>query len=313
MKMITAVGALLIGSTILAACGQSKAADSGAGAAQQSTASRVVATGMGEVTVPSEPKKIAVLVGTYADHLLTLGVKPHAIDSGEGNSYEGKEYIKEQLKDSIPLGSTFTPNLESILAAQPDLILSNKGAHEKAYKDMSLIAPTILFENPDADWRRTLIQVGEAVGKKELAQKKVEEYEAKAASAKAKLQASVGEQKILFLRVLPKEIRVYGVPSRFGKLLYEDLGLRPAANIPTNKDQEAVSMEKLPEINPDIIFLMNSSDNIEDFKENPLWKNLKAVKNGKIYAAEKDVWPWGGWLANNQAIDYLLKILADKK
>jgi iron complex transport system substrate-binding protein len=318
----TSLSILSISALLLAGCGAAKPAGTegttqptaiSGGTSSKAAAERTVQSAMGEVKVPGAPKKIATLVGNHADHLLTLGITPHATDAGDGNSFKDKIYLKETLSKAIPLGNTWTPNLEAILSAEPDLIISNKGVHEKAYGDLSKIAPTVLLAVPETDWRKEFLEIASIVDKVELGNQKLADYDKHAAEVKAKLKPVVGDQTVLFLRVLAKEIRVYGGISPQGEILYKDLGLKAAPNIPMDKHAEPIAMEKLPEINPDILFLMDDSgDVIKDFVANPLWKQLDAVKNGKVYAAGKDVWPWGGLIARNTVLDYLAKTLAVK-
>lgn len=53
-----------------------------------------------------------------------------------------------------------------------------------------------------------------------------------------------------------------------------------------------VSLEQLSEINPDILFVSSNEGHtiVDDWKSNPIWKNLKAVKNGQVYDADRDLW-----------------------
>src|SRR5690606_26472493 len=118
--------------------------------------------------------------GPFAEHLLTLDIQPHAADSNfDGLDKQFPPHLADKMKGTLPLGGTWTPNMEAILGAQPDLILSIKAVHEKAYGDLSKIAPTVLIDKPDADWKSTLLKVGDIVGKKELAEQRIADYEKK--------------------------------------------------------------------------------------------------------------------------------------
>lgn len=309
MSLMLLLSACTTGATV----NQAPSSSPASAQSQAQPASRIVKTEMGDVEIPGEPAKIATLVGSFADDVLTLGFTPHAVDAGEGNSFKENMYLKDKLAGAIPLGSTWTPNMEAILQAEPDLIISHKAVHEKAYADLTAIAPTVLFNPDSVTWREELLFIGEVLGNKDLAEQKLAEYDAQAAAAKEALAAKgLTDKTVLFLRVLPKEVRVYGAISPQGKILYTDLGLKPAPNIPLEAHAEPVAMEKLPEINPDILFLMdNTEDNLKAFKEHPLWQNLQAVKDNRVYLAGKDVWPWGGWLAHTQAVEYIVSTLSE--
>lgn len=56
----------------------------------------------------------------------------------------------------------------------------------------------------------------------------------------------------------------------------------------------SISLEKLPEYaSADRLFLVtfdNDPDFVKEVNESNLWKNLPAVKNGKVYAVDGDLW-----------------------
>lgn len=53
-----------------------------------------------------------------------------------------------------------------------------------------------------------------------------------------------------------------------------------------------LTLEQLIQINPDILFLMKSEDRtvLEDWQDNPLWKELKAVKNNQVFIVDRNLW-----------------------
>lgn len=113
------------------------------------------------------------------------------------------------------------------------------------------------------------------------------------------------------MRVLPKEIRIYHGKGPQGTVLYKELGLTPPEGIEMDSEAAAIQMEMLTEINPDHIFLLNSApERIEEFKNHPVWKNLKAVKSDQVYDGSKEVWPYGsGYISQTTAIDYIVETL----
>lgn len=267
---------------------------------------RVITHGMGETSLVGDPQKVAVLVGGWEDHMISLGIQPYAVQDPHP-----EPTIAELTKDSIKLGKVWEPNLETILAAEPDLIISVSGVHGKIYGDLTQIAPTILIspEQQQKGWRENLLFIGDIFGKRDLAQQKVADYDKQITDARAELKERIGDKTVLFMRLLPKEIRIYGSTSPQGEILYKDLGLKASAVLP--EKNEAISLEKLPEINPDYIYLLDNGDGrIEEFKAHPIWKNIDAVKNNHVYPAQKEQWPYGGgYLGHTKAVDYILQTM----
>ncbi|HBT71526.1 MAG TPA: iron citrate ABC transporter substrate-binding protein, partial [Lysinibacillus sp.] len=96
------------------------------------------------------------------------------------------------------------------------------------------------------------------------------------------------------LTVLPAVVRdtsfqAHTTSSYDGELL-EQLGLKVA--IQNEQPYVEMSLEQLVEINPDVLLLANNEGKLltDEWKENPLWKDLKAVKNEQIYSVDRDLW-----------------------
>ena len=56
-------------------------------------------------------------------------------------------YIREQMEGVTSVGAETQPNLEEIIALQPDLIIATKSRHEQIYDQLSAIAPTVVEED----------------------------------------------------------------------------------------------------------------------------------------------------------------------
>jgi iron complex transport system substrate-binding protein len=281
------------------------------------TEKRTIKHLMGETVIDGEIEKVAVLHPWIIDGLLSIDIIPSAAVSAGPNSNESFSwYLQDRLKDTINLGWQVQPNLESILAAEPDLILTGD-FHQKAYDSLSKIADTIILEKKETedgvkDWRKSFTEIAKVFDKEDKAKKIIKEYDSKVSEARKKLEETIGNETVMFLRVTKKELRYYGAKNY--QVLYEDLGLNPPAHFPDNSSTFApLSFEKLPEVNPDHIFLLvQSEEKMEELKNNPLWQNLNAVKNNNVYIVDYDLWFQGfGPIANNlivdQALDYLLK------
>ncbi|QYR21277.1 iron-siderophore ABC transporter substrate-binding protein [Paenibacillus sp. sptzw28] len=283
---------IILSTVILTACGTSQEAakevNTGANEGQASS-KRVITHLAGETTIEGEPQKIAVLDYRLADSLLALGIKPYAMTSYMGETKI--EYIDgDPLKGVKNLGDQ--PNLEAILEAQPDFIIGRQDDN-KIYDDLSKIAPTILVPI-HTDWRLNFRELAQMLNKSKEAEQWIAQYDKKAEEAKKKISGKVGKDATaLYMRVMPKEYRIHGPNQAFGATLAQDLGFKPLPQVESIKKFEALSMEKLPELNPDYIFIqvggpVKGGDKAAEKKyaeltQSPLWKDLKAVKNNHVY------------------------------
>ncbi|GAA3410186.1 iron-siderophore ABC transporter substrate-binding protein [Paenibacillus hodogayensis] len=249
---------------------------------------RTVAHTMGQTEVPAAPARVVALTPHLTDHLITLGIKPVGAVVREAGDFE--PYITPQLSGTESVGQSAAPSLEKILQLKPDLILGEEKNHSKPYDALSKMAPTLIFSTKDmeGDWRKVFLDVGEAVGKTDLAKQKLQEFDNKTKVLKDKLAAKMGDQTVVFFKVTDKDTRILGNKSPLGKIAYEQLGLKYPAGLADEDNEIKIALEKLPEINPDHIFLLdiNVPDYVDKMNatiQTPLWKSLKAVQNKHMY------------------------------
>src|SRR5262249_17477405 len=85
-------------------------------------------------------------------------------------------------------------------------------------------------------------------------------FDARLTAGREQLAKIAPGEKVVFLRVLPAEIRVYGTASPTGALLYQGLGLTPSAITPVGEHAASISMELIPDIDADHIFLLDQTE-----------------------------------------------------
>jgi iron complex transport system substrate-binding protein len=243
---------------------------------------------MGQTEVPERVERVVALTPHFADHLLALGITPVGSVVREAGDFE--PYSVPLLKGTESVGQSSAPNLEKVLQLKPDLIFGEEKNHSKSYPALTKIAPTLVYATKDMEeaWIKVFLSVGEAVGKGTLAKTKLQEFDDKTKALKEKLVPKLGNETVLFVKVTDKDTRVMGSKSPLGKIAYTQLGLKYPAGLPEEDGEIKIALEKLPEINPDHIFLLDT--NVPDYvaKMNeaiatPLWKNLKAVQNKHMY------------------------------
>ncbi len=255
---------------------------------QETATYRLVQHAAGETQVPLEPQRIVVLHNVFVEGLLSLGLQPvAAVVREEGFAPQFRGLLSA---DTVSVGDQNNPNLEAILALEPDLILGQAQLHGELYPHLSAIAPTLLSEEPEEDWRDWLLALGEVLGRPDAAQTALADYDARAAEARQRLAPHAAET-VLLLRVRDRDIRVYGGARRAGPVLYADLGLTPHPLVPLSEPHETISLEALPELDADHIFLIvEDAERMSSIRESPLWQSLPAVHSGQVYEVALDPW-----------------------
>lgn len=96
--------------------------------------------GAGTTCVPNHPQRIVALDSISLEHLLSLGIRPI------GATFSGQldAHLQQDLIGIENIGSAGEPNLEKIVALQPDLIIGEK-FYQTIYSQSSQISPTILY------------------------------------------------------------------------------------------------------------------------------------------------------------------------
>jgi len=260
----------------------------------------------GELTLNEKPQKIAVLDVKFLDQMLAVGEKPAGSVIAGGNT-DFPEYLGDQPSDVQVLGTRDEPNLEAIVALEPDLIIMTD-FQEKQYESVSKIAPTLVLDFYE-DWRDTLATVAKITDKQDDAETVRKAYEEKVAGLKAQLSEKMGDETVALIRPRKEGIRVHGIEHRTGGILYQDLGLKMPALVEGIKDDTSVeiSMEKVPDIGADRYFVLSDelfAAEAEAMVSNPVWKSLDAVKNNRTYDVNSTLWiAYYGPLAINLIVD----------
>lgn len=268
----------------------------------------------GEYTLTEKPKVIAALDVKFADQLIAVGERP-AGSVVAGTKDEFPEYLNAQMGDVKVLGTRDEPNLEAIVALNPDLILMTD-FQEEVYDSVSQIAPTVVLDFYE-DWRDTLAVIGAITGKQAEAETVRQAYEGKITGLREQLAAKLGDETVALIRPRPEGIRVHGPDHRTGSILYEDLGLNAPAFVQEITDDTSVeiSMETVADVGADHYFLLSDdlfAKEAEALAGSPVWKSLDAVKNNRAYDVNSTLWiAYYGPLALNIIVDQAAEALLE--
>lgn len=238
-----------------------------------------------KVVIKEQPKKIALLHSMYLEYFFALETPPSA--SAGASRGDAMKVVREweTLKsykgtaDIIDLGSSRNLNLEAILEAKPDVIVTFKGHVnlDKIYDQLVQIAPVVLIDYKDS-WQKQTLACAEIVGKEDFAKNIIKETEETISSAKEKL-SKHSDQTIGLFRTRGKSF-----VSRGNKEYYETFGISKPDGYPDT--YEAISLEGVAKMNPDYIVFQDFMDTAQAFvntqEASSVWNDMNAVKNGNV-------------------------------
>ncbi|WP_335868942.1 ABC transporter substrate-binding protein [Bacillus sp. 2205SS5-2] len=272
----------------------------------------VIQHDLGDTTIPFKPEKIVVLEYSFVDALASLGITPVGIaDDGEKDNII--KPIAEQMGDFTSVGTRKQPNLEVISSLKPDLIIADTKRHKGIYEDLTKIAPTIVLPSLAGNYEDNIEAfpvIAKAVGQPDEAEKRLTEHQDNMASFRAKIPA---DENRTVLPAVVTDTGLFGhsdksyVGSLFFKLGFEHaITADKAKDLPEYLDSPYLKMnlEQLVEFNPDILFLMKSGDGTvdEEWKQDPLWQSLSAVKNDQVYEVDRNRWAKSRGLISSEII-----------
>ncbi|HEY9734840.1 MAG TPA: iron-siderophore ABC transporter substrate-binding protein [Trichocoleus sp.] len=317
------LGISLLTLGLVVGCQRSDPLESGSGIAENCIS---VEHAAGTACVPKQFERLITLDGVALEYALALDLTPVAtVSSGLTGHLE--EYLAE-VEDA---GQAGEPNFEKILALKPDLLLGIDAEYVQGlYSQISQIATTVVFGfEHSGQWRERFQWIAEALGRAEIAQQTMDAYYSRLADFKVQMGDQLPELKVSVVRVYPDGINLYLRDSFCGTVL-QDAGLsRPDAQDVSaeaamsrfnNPIQTRISRELLDQADGDVIFLWTGENTpeaaeaaqakLQALQQDPLWQQLKAVQQGRVYGVPS-YWIGSGPIAANRVIDDLFKYLVN--
>ncbi len=309
-RNLIAASAGLAASAPLAAFAQDGAATPGASPAAETSYPLTVTHAGGDTVLEQQPERIVALEWSLVEDLLVLGIQPVAIADIEG--YKTWVTIESELGDNVQdVGTRQEPSLESVSAAEPDLILGTAGRDMGIYEQFSEIAPTILETEypteegvtPLEDLRARLRREGGYLNRQAEAEAAIEAMDATIAEqAQRADDAGMTGKPYAAAQGFTVESaptwRIFTDGSLLGDSI-SSLGLENAWTadggdwgFTTNSVEAFID---LPE-DVTVFYIVNDTDDIVDsyLNDDPIWQSLPFVQEGRFLPLGGDTWTFGG-------------------
>ncbi len=262
-------------------------------------------TGRGEQTIEKNPKNVAVLYGSLACLWYEAGGTVQIAIGGENAStlYEeqiGRDITRDEgvtVAAEVFLGTNW--DVESILAARPDLIICSTGM--KGYETIGGPAEAaripVIGINYDGvqDYLKWFKVFCNLTGHPELWDTVADATVRKIGGIVSSVPTDVEPLTSVSMFTHAGGMKAYTIASQTGVIIHELGGtnLVDPDSSGTSASLE-ISLEDLYALDPDVIFLTVRSD-LESARADmeqtvggsPVWNELRAVKEGRVYFLEK--------------------------
>jgi len=261
-----------------------------------------------EVILESKPERVVCLYGSFADLWYEAG--------GELVGIIESSTLPEKALDLPKVGKMSTPNVEAILALQPDLVIIRAGYSKQEDLISIFEANEIAVYSADYNsFEETMTTFENFCGMNENEALYIEKSRPLIEGVDA-LRAIEHDFSYLLLFASSKSISAKD--DNITAQIIDDMGGSNIAAAHSIADEESkqFSFEKILELDPTYIFVQTMGD-IEDAKarlesdvaSNPAWSSLTAVQEGRFIYLPKELFLYKPNMKYLDAYDYINAIL----
>ena len=271
---------------------------------------------LGRVVTVERPQRVACLLGSFAQVLDLAG--------GQAVAAPDDAWVDLGVpmgEDAVNLGSTKNLSLEALFAAEPDLVLASVNSRQHLQWQQTLEAAGIsvaYFEASDFEGYLRLLEFCTGLtGRADLYERHGLGVQRQIARVQERAQARGTSPKVLYLRISGTGVRA---KNSTGTVLGQMLLKLGCVNIADTDESllEHLSMEHILLEDPDYIFVVQQGDDTEGaqeqlrqfFGENPAWASLTAVREGRVYQLDKQLYnlkPNARWGEAYEKLEELLE------
>lgn len=249
---------------------------------------------LGRTVTVEKAERTAVLIGSFAQIWTLGGGKVVASPDDAWNDLD-----VDLDEDCINLGKINALSMEKLIASNPDFVLASPNIRQDvSWCDTldKMGIPVAYFEVFDFnDYLNLFGIVTDITGRKDL-------YEKYGSDVKSEVDEILSKNrtdspKVLCLLASTQYLKAKNSSSSVMGCMLMDLG---CINIADSESSllENLSIEYILQENPDYIFITQRGDDMEGmmkfvetyFVDHPLWNELDAVKEGRVYFMEKELY-----------------------
>ena len=270
-----------------------------------------------EVSVQKEPERVAALIGSFADVWVLSGGSICATAEDAWDDFD------LELPDAVNIGGAHSPNLELLLAADPDLVIASASTSSNVEMREVLEAAGITVAYFDVDnfddYLAMLDICTDITGRKDLYEKNGLMIQSQIEVVKTEVDASSlsdHERTVLLLRAHSGSVKAKGSEGTILGEMLADLGCINIADSDTSL-LEALSVESVIRQEPYRIFVVTMGDDTEKaidnlnrlMDENPAWGSLRAVTEGRLHVMDRKLFnikPNAGWAESYEKLSEII-------
>jgi iron complex transport system substrate-binding protein len=237
-----------------------------------------------KVTLPRIPERIVSLAPSITETLFAIGAGGQVAGVTDYCTYPGEAHTKPRV------GGMINPSIEAIVGLHPDLIiLSMEGNVRDDFRKLTGLGIPVFVTNP-----RTLHQIyqsittlGTLTGREQEAARLVDTMQNRERHVVAPMRQRIEPTVLLIVSLQP--LMVAGSGTFLSELMTLAGGRNLAASSPSTYPQ--FSREAVVDGNPDVLIVLSDAggQGTDVITQYPEWRDLKAVRNGRVFRVDPDI------------------------
>lgn len=279
---------------------------------------RSISDTRGPHSFETAPQRVISLNWAQTEQLLGLDIVPLGVADPKG--YADWVAVPPIPTASVDVGKREAPNLERILGLQPDLLLL--GGQQAAFVEhLEPVAPVLQFELFDEDHdnaaaiRQNFLDLATLLDRRDLAEARLAEMDAKLAGLKAEIAAAYpgGVPKVTLVRFIDDKRVVISGTNGMPEAAMKALGLE--TGFPVENSRWGIAFKPvtaLASIGDGYVMHIEPFEKGQLLFGTALWQEMPFVKAGR-FRTLPPLWTYGGALSVGRIGEEIARaLLADK-
>ena len=283
----------------------------------------------GQLELPAKFENFVVANYTLLENFVALGVAPTYGTVAE-KTEPVTDYYNDWVRafDDFDLQSITRINqksdtfIEELISYKPEFIVTTEG--DRNIEKYAEIAPTYVFpavkDIPEGSskWKEEFKFVASFLGKEDLGEEMIADYDKLRDESRKAVASEIKGKTALVVQLNEKGFKIRMPETQAS--IYEDLGFKVPEGLTADFASTGVSnedgsfpVEQIVQFNPDYMFIQTQSDeNYLSLVGTPIWENIQAVKDGRVYEITQSGWNHlNGYLANTMRIEDLVYFIQE--
>lgn len=269
---------------------------------------RDTATACPTVTPPDspdrDPQRIVVLSTQALDTACALGVWERVVGAAtvDGPTPQPK-FLGSGISKIPSIGTVGAPDVDEIAALKPDLILGTTAPSTDVVAKLQAVAPTT-FDDLFDGWQERFVAGGEALGRRDAAQRAIDDYRQRARDTGAQIAA--GQTEASVVRFTADGATLLGNDTFAGKVLADAGVRRPSTQRGGSTDLDTADPTAA---DGDVIYVVFDGDagkaHGTEVMSTDAWEKLGAANDKRQFTPDDAIWSGTGLTAANALLDDL--------